>query len=240
VLGVPVERVQLVLGDTDLPPAPMTAGSTSTLSTGSAVQDAATKLKAKLAELARGLLPEADRFGDLLADNNLAIVSADGAWAPQAGSNAFGELPDWSMHSYGAVFAEVRIDAALNIPRLTRAVGVYSAGRIINPRTARSQMIGGIIWGLGQALLETSEIDHKLGRYLSKNLAGYLVPVSADVPEIDVSFIEEHDHHASPIGARGIGELGATGIGPAIANAVFHASGVRVRELPIRPEMFLV
>ena len=239
VLGVPVERVQLVLGDTDLPPAPMTAGSTSTLSTGSAVQDAATKLKAKLSELARGLLPEAARFGDLLADNNLATLSADGAWAPQAGSNAFGEHQDWSMHSYGAVFAEVRIDAALKIPRLARAVGVYSAGRIINPRTARSQMIGGIIWGLGQALLEASEMDHKLGRYLSKNLAGYLVPVSADVPEIDVSFIEEHDHHASPIGARGIGELGATGIGPAIANAVFHASGVRVRELPIRPEMLL-
>jgi xanthine dehydrogenase YagR molybdenum-binding subunit len=239
VLGVPVERVQLVLGDTDLPPAPMTAGSTSTLSTGSAVHNAARKLNAKLSELARGPLPEAVRFCDLLADNNLATLSADGAWAPQAGSNAFGEHQDWSMHSYGAVFAEVRIDAALKIPRLARAVGVYSAGRIINPRTARSQMVGGIIWGLGQALLEASEMDHKLGRYLSKNLAGYLVPVSADVPQIDVSFIEELDHHASPIGARGIGELGATGIGPASANAVFHASEVRVRELPFRPEMLL-
>ena len=105
-LGVPVERVQLVLGDTDLPQAPMTAGSTSTLSTGSAVHDAATKLKAKLSELARGVLPEAARFGDLLADNNLATLSADGAWAPQASSNAFGEHQGWSMHSYGAVFAE--------------------------------------------------------------------------------------------------------------------------------------
>ena len=170
VLGVPIDRVQLVLGDTDLPQAPMTAGSSSTLSVGSAIHDAATKLKAKLSELARDVSPDPCRYGELLADNNLATLTTDGAWAPQAGSNAFGEHKDWSMHSYGAVFAEVRIDVALKIPRLTRAVGVYSAGRIINPKTARSQMIGGIIWGLGQALLEASDMDHKLGRYLSKIL----------------------------------------------------------------------
>ena len=238
VLGVPLEHVQLILGDTDLPQAPMTAGSTSMLSVGSAVHDAATKLKAKLLELARGASPAPRRYGDLLADNNLATLSADGAWAPQAG-NAFGEPEALSIHSYGAVFAEVRVDAELKIPRLTRAVGVYSAGRIINPKTARSQMIGGIVWGLGQALLEASEMDHKLGRYLSKNLAGYLVPVNADVPEIDVSFIDEDDAHASRIGARGIGELGATAIAPAMANALFHATGMRVRELPIRPEVLL-
>ena len=100
-------------------------------------------------------------------------------------------------------------------------------------------MIGGISWGIGQALLEASEVDHRLGRFLSKNLAGYLVPVSADVPAVDVDFVDEVDPHASALGARGIGELGATGIGPAIANAVFHATGVRVRDLPIRPEHLL-
>ena len=235
-LGVAVERVRLALGDTNLPQAPMTAGSSATLSVGSAIHDAATRLKAKLVELARGAALDPARYGDLLADNNLASLSADGSWAPQAGSNAFGEHKDWSMHSYGAAFVEVRIDEIFRIPRLTRAVGVYSAGRIINPRTARSQMIGGIIWGLGQALLESSDMDHKLGRYLSKNLAGYLLPVNADVPDIDVSFVEEIDVHASAIGARGIGELGATGVGAAIANAVFHATGLRVRELPVRPE----
>ena len=118
-------------------------------------------------------------------------------------------------------------------------VGVYSAGKILNAKTARSQMTGGIIWGIGQALLERSETDPGLGRFLSKNLCGYLVPVNADVPEIDTSFVEEFDPHASPLGARGIGELGAIGIGPAIANTVFHATGVRVREMPTRPEHLL-
>jgi xanthine dehydrogenase YagR molybdenum-binding subunit len=119
-------------------------------------------------------------------------------------------------------------------------VGVYSAGRIINPKTARSQMTGGMIWGLGQALLEGSEVDRNLGRFLSKNLAGYLVPVNADVPELDASFIEDEiDERASAHGGKGIGELGGVGAGPAIANAVYHATGIRVRELPIRPEMLL-
>src|ERR1051326_842804 len=125
------------------------------------------------------------------------------------------------------------------IPRVTRGVGVFNAGRIINPKTARSQMLGGFAWGVGQALLEHSEMDHRLGRYLSKNLSGYLVPVNADIPELDMSFIEEPDFTSSAIGARGIGELGACGIGPAIANAIFHATGIRVREVRIRPEMLL-
>jgi len=134
----------------------------------------------------------------------------------------------------------VRVDEDLCIPRLTRMVGVYSAGRIINPRTARSQITGGMIWGLGQALLESSDVDAELGRFVSKNLAGYLVPVSADVPDLDASFIEDEvDEHASLLGAKGVGELGAVGAGPAIANAVFHATGVRVRDLPIRPEALL-
>jgi xanthine dehydrogenase YagR molybdenum-binding subunit len=119
-------------------------------------------------------------------------------------------------------------------------VGVHTVGRVINPRTARSQITGGMIWGLGQALLEASEVDLDLGRFLSKNLAGYLVPVSADVPELDVSFIgDEVDERASTLGAKGMGELGGVGVAPAIANAVYHATGVRVRELPIRPETLL-
>jgi xanthine dehydrogenase YagR molybdenum-binding subunit len=100
-------------------------------------------------------------------------------------------------------------------------------------------MTGGMIWGLGQALLEYSQMDHRLGRFLSKNLAGYLMPANADVPEINVAFVDDNDTIANPIGARGIGELGAIGVGAAIANAVFHATGVRVREAPIRPEQLL-
>jgi xanthine dehydrogenase YagR molybdenum-binding subunit len=172
-------------------------------------------------------------YAGALAARDIELFSADGAWSPEEGA------PSTALFSFGAIFAQVRVDVDIPIPRLSRVVGVYSAGKILNPKTARSQMTGGIIWGIGQALLERSETDPGLGRFLSKNLSGYLVPVNADVPEIDASFVEEFDPYASPLGARGIGELGALGVGPAIANAVFHATGVRVREVPIRPEHLL-
>jgi xanthine dehydrogenase YagR molybdenum-binding subunit len=230
VLGVPVESVALVLGDTVLPVAPFTGGSSATMSVGSAVQDAAAKLRDKLLKAgANG----PDGYPGALAARDIEVLTADGAWAPDEGA------PSAALFSFGAIFAEVRIDVDIPIPRVSRVVGVYNAGRILNPKTARSQMTGGIVWGIGQALLERSETDPGLGWFLSKNLSGYLVPVNADVPEIDVSFVEEFDQHASPLGARGIGELGAIGVGPAIANAVFHATGVRVREVPIRPEHLL-
>lgn len=143
----------------------------------------------------------------------------------RAGGHSLGEDPRWAMHSFGAVFVEVRVDEDFPIPRLTRCVGVYSAGRIINPKTAASQMSGGIIWGVGQALLEHSAMDPVLGRYLSKNFAGYLVPVNADIPEIEVQFVDEFAEHASSLGARGIGELGSAGVAAAVANAAWHATG---------------
>jgi xanthine dehydrogenase YagR molybdenum-binding subunit len=145
-----------------------------------------------------------------------------------------------AIHNFGAVFAEVRVDADLRIPHVSRVVGVYSVGRIVNPRTARSQITGGMVWGIGQALLESSEIDSQLGRYVSKNLSGYLVPVNADVPALEAHFVEDEvDERSGPLGAKGVGEIGGVGIGAAIANAVFHATGIRVRDLPIRPEALL-
>ena len=228
-LGVPVEHVRLTWGDTDLPPAPMTAGSVSTGSAGSAVQDGALKLKKKL-EAAGAKSPAG--YADVVRRSSMERLGAEGEFDPPAESSK-------ALFSFGAVFAEVRVDEQIPIPRVSRIVGVYSAGRIVNPKTARSQMIGGLTWGIGQALLEHSVMDHRLGRFLSKNLAGYLVPVNADVADIDVSFIDEVDPDVNPLGARGIGELGAIGVGAAIANAVFHATGVRVREVPIRPEMLM-
>ena len=228
-LGIPVERVSLVLGDTDLPESPMNAGSRATLSTGSAVQDAARNLKHKLA--AAGADTPAG-YPAALARLGVEKLSADGEWTPGEATHA--------MYSFGAIFAEVRVDEDIPVPRVRRVVGVYNAGKIINPKTARSQMTGGVIWGIGQALLEKSEMDHQHGRFMSKNLAGYLVPVNADVPAIDVSFVDDFDEKVGPLGARGIGELGAIGVGAAIANAVFHATGVRVREVPIRLEHLMV
>jgi xanthine dehydrogenase YagR molybdenum-binding subunit len=231
VLGVEPDRVRIRLADTILPQTGGTVGSSTTLSVGSAVVDAATRLKADLGELAGEAELEPARYATVLRRYHLDHLSADGAWATEEGV---------AMHTFGAVFAEVRVDADLCVPHVSRVVAVYSAGRIVNPKTARSQMTGGLIWGIGQALLEASEVDLQLGRFVSKNLAGYLVPVNADVPELDVSFIEDEvDPHAGRIGGKGVGELAAVGIGAAIANAVFHATGIRVRELPIRPEMLL-
>jgi xanthine dehydrogenase YagR molybdenum-binding subunit len=227
-----------VLGDTTLPWAFGNLGSGTTISAGSAVLDAANKLRARLIELADGDTVDPSGYALLLSSHGLERLSADGAWAP--GGSPLGEQEDISINTWGAVFAEVRVDEQIPIPRLTRMVGVYTVGRVINPRTARSQITGGMIWGLGQALLEASEVDPNLGRFLSKNLAGYLVPVSADVPDLDVSFIEDEvDERASALGAKGMGELGGVGVAPAIANAVHHATGMRIRALPIRPEMLL-
>lgn len=227
VLGVPAESVEVRHGDTTLPEAGITAGSSATMGLGSAVHAAATELREKLAALASSGEEEGSP-ASLLAAAGLPSLMAEARWDPADSSS-----PPLSMHTYGAVFAEVRVDGDLGLVRLNRCVGVYGAGRIINPLAARSQMIGGIVWGIGQALLEQSTFEPNLGRFLSKNLAGYLVPGNADVADIDVSFVDDYDPHASLLGAKGIGELGAVGVSAAIANAVYHATGVRVRDLPI-------
>ena len=144
-----------------------------------------------------------------------------------------------AIFSFSAVFAEVRVDAELGLVRLNRFVGAYDAGRIINPKTARSQAIGGIIWGVGQALLEQSETDPASGQFINRNYSGYLVPTNADIPELDVVFVGGFDEEASPLGTKGLGELTAVSVAPAIANAVYHATGKRIRDLPITVEKLL-
>ncbi|HEY2102633.1 MAG TPA: molybdopterin cofactor-binding domain-containing protein, partial [Chthoniobacterales bacterium] len=147
---------------------------------------------------------------------------------------------DYSIRTFGAVFVEVAVDPDLGLLRLRRVVGSYSVGRIVNPRTASSQMIGGIVWGWGMAAMEQSAFETSLGRFISKNLAGVAIPVNADIPaDMTVHFVDEIDEKAGPIGGKGIGELGATGVAAAVANAVFHATGKRIRDLPITPEKLL-
>lgn len=141
--------------------------------------------------------------------------------------------------SLGAVFAEVLVDPDLGEIRVTRIVGAYGAGMILNAKTARSQLAGGIVYGLSMALLEQTAIDPRTGRYVNADLAEYLVPVNADVPAIDIVLIDENDPHVDVIGVKGIGEIGTTGVATAIANAVFHATVIRVRDLPITLDKLL-
>ena len=217
-LGVPISRVTFRLGDTNYPETPVSGGSQTAATTGSAVYKAATALKARLDSMGSG--------------------GWNGQpWIEEEAST--GENPDaktFSMYSFGAQFAEVRVDADLGEIRVSRMTGVFGAGKILNALTARSQFMGGMVWGVSFALLEHTTYDPRLGRIVNNNLAEYHVPTNADIGEIDVSWVEEDDRHVSAVGAKGIGEIGITGAAAAIANAVYHATGKRVRDLPITPD----
>ncbi|MEW5807981.1 MAG: xanthine dehydrogenase family protein molybdopterin-binding subunit [Actinomycetota bacterium] len=231
-LGVAREQIEMCWGDTQLPAAGPSYGSSITMSAGSAVAAAARDVVIQLA--ARGI---AAIDTDTLRAAGIDEIVGEGRFeTPDGTMNLDGEGTPLALRTWGAVFVEVGVDRDFGLLRLRRAVGVYSAGRIMNPVTARAQMIGGIIWGWGKATLEESDQDPVHGRWLAKNLSNVAVPVNADIPtDLDVSFIDEYDAAASLIGARGIGELGATGVDAAVAAAVHDAVGVRVRELPILP-----
>jgi xanthine dehydrogenase YagR molybdenum-binding subunit len=227
-LGLPIERVKFTLGDTRLPRAPVHGGSMTMASVGSAVQAACRK--AREDALARG---GANDLTDAMRRIGQPIeASAD--VKPGDASQRF------SMHAFGAVFVEVAVDPDLGETRVRRIVGAYGAGRIVNPKTTRSQCIGGMIGGIGMALMEHSIVDGRNGRVPNANFAEYAVPVHADAPAVmDVIFVEEHDPHVNPLGVKGVGEIAMVGVAPAIANAIFHATGKRIRELPITPDKLL-
>jgi xanthine dehydrogenase YagR molybdenum-binding subunit len=218
-LDVAVERVRLEIGDSALPKAPGAGGSMGLSSWGSAIYDAAATLHRAL-----------DERGGTVPLNGL---TAEGS----VGENPAAE--HYAMHAYGAQFAEVRVDMDTGEVRVPRLCGVFAAGRIVNPRTARSQFLGGMTMGLSMALHEETVIDRRFGHFANHDLAEYHIAVCADVREIDISWIDEVDPHVNAFGAKGVGEIGIVGTAAAIANAVHHATGVRVRDLPIRPDKLL-
>ena len=251
-LALPMKKVQFLSGDTILPMTAISGGSTTVSSTGSAIKlacdDAAGKLidlcmqdtasplhevpREKIVCRAGGLCAADDHaksetYAQILSRNNLKNVEGFAKNNPEEQSKQF------SMHSFGAQFAEVRVDPDLGTIRVSRFVTAIGAGKIINAKTAHSQLNGGVIYGIGMALLEETLMDHTHGRIINADLAEYHVPVHADIPLIDAFFVDEEDYHINPIGAKGIGEISIVGVAAAVANAVHHATGVRVRDLPI-------
>jgi xanthine dehydrogenase YagR molybdenum-binding subunit len=250
-LGVPLADVTVKLGDSSLPAAPVEGGSFTTASVGSAVHAACRGLQQKLLVLARetaatplGRASLADvEFADghirLKADPSRRVSLTDAVRAGGDGriekeaSAGPPEEDKFAHATHSAVFVEVKVDEQLGVVRVTRVVSAVAAGRILNPKVAGSQIIGAVVGGIGMALEEQSDMDHRFGRFMNHNLAEYHVPVNADVPPIDVIFVEEKDDAINPLGVKGVGEIGIVGTAAAIANAIFHATGKRVRDLPI-------
>jgi xanthine dehydrogenase YagR molybdenum-binding subunit len=248
-LGLPMDKVQFCLGDSRFPGIVLAGGSQQSASIGSAVMAAQQELVTQLLKLAgkgsplHGLKPDdvEGREGGLgklddpaCFDSYTAILERAGQdeLVAEAGAPPPLETQHWSMHSHGALFCEVRVNEVTGETRVSRFLGSFDCGRILNAKTAASQFRGGIVMGLGLALMEETQFDERNGRIMNPSLAEYHVPVHMDVPDIEVMWTDIPDPH-SPMGARGVGEIGITGVGAAVANAVFNATGKRIRDLPI-------
>jgi xanthine dehydrogenase YagR molybdenum-binding subunit len=252
-LGLPLADVTFKLGDSSLPKAPVEGGSATVASVGTAVHNACQKVRARLFELATKApgspiahaKPAQVTFANGRisltqdASRSLSIVEAMRAGPVTQIEEKAAAFPKTLLQSrytrcvHSAVFAEVRVDEALGLVKVSRIVSAVAGGRVINPKTARSQILGAIVMGIGMAIEEETHIDQQYGRFINHDLAEYHVPVNADVPPIDVIFVEEKDSIVNPLGAKGLGEIGIVGVAAAITNAVYHATGVRVRDLPV-------
>jgi xanthine dehydrogenase YagR molybdenum-binding subunit len=241
VTGLPISKIRFELGDASFPPSGSQGGSATVSSVGSAVFDACTALKALLAEaglafeagVVKPVVGKSDTLQQVLSTQHKSFFEVTKS------SKGGPEQDKYSMYSFSIHFAEVRVHPGTGVVRVKRVVTVADSGRIVSPKTAASQMIGGVTGGIGMALTEEGVIDHRFGRFVNNNLADYHVPVSADVPHIETIFIDKPDPYINPMGAKGMGEIALIGFSAAVANAVYHATGKRIRELPITPDKIL-
>jgi xanthine dehydrogenase YagR molybdenum-binding subunit len=256
-LGLELDQLEFRSGSSDLPDAGIAGGSSHTATAGMAIHNAGADVVARLADLATndtrsplygagnaGVIARSGRlvrrddpsrgesYADILGRAGLEQIEGRGTGGNPNPMEAHAQS-DYAMHAHGAVFAEVKVDPDLEQMRVTRVVGAFAAGRIINPRLVQSQLYGGMIWGVSFALHEKAVMDLRSGRPMNANLAEYHVPVNADVPSLEAILVEEHDPHVNALGIKGVGEIGITGTAGAVANAVWHATGIRIRKFPI-------
>jgi xanthine dehydrogenase YagR molybdenum-binding subunit len=250
-LGLPIENITIKLGDSTLPQAPVEGGSWMAASASHAVVATAEDIRGELLALAKKMKgsPLADaKLEDVTLTDGKIVSKQDASRAVSIAdmmrhgkidriekekTNSFPDDKSHARNTHSAVFAEVKVDEQLGVIRVTRVVSAVAAGRILNTKTASSQIMGGVVWGIGMALHEETLLDHKFGRVMNANIAEYHVPVNADVHDINVIFVDEPDDIVNPLGIKGVGEIGIVGVAAAIANAVYHATGKRVRDLPI-------
>ena len=250
-LGLPLESVSIKLGDSTLPQSPVEGGSWIAASVSNGIATTSGAVREELLRLAKQMpnSPLADATPDEVAlvdsklvskrDQSRAVSIVDAMRhggvdrIEQEKSTSFPDDGSHAHNTHSAIFAEVKVDEELGVIRVTRVVNAVAAGRILNAKTARSQIMGGVVWGIGMALHEETLLDHRFGRIMNANIAEYHVPVNADVHDIEVIFVDEPDAMVNPLGVKGVGEIGIVGTAAAIANAIYHATGKRVRDLPI-------
>ncbi|WP_295799929.1 xanthine dehydrogenase family protein molybdopterin-binding subunit [Mucilaginibacter sp.] len=228
VMGIPAEKIKFDMGDSSLPPSPTQGGSQITSTVGSAVHDACVELKEKFKSMAGNI--DATNYTQILKQQNLDKLEVT------TSSKGGAEQGKYAMYSWSVHFMKVLVHPTTGVVKINKAISVADAGLIISPKTARSQMIGGTIMGIGMALTEEAIIDHRYGRLVNNNFADYHVPVQADIPQVEAYFVNKADTILNPIGAKGMGEIATIGVAAAVANAVYNATGKRVRELPITPD----
>jgi xanthine dehydrogenase YagR molybdenum-binding subunit len=230
-LGLPADKITFELGNSSLPAAPTQGGSSTVSSVGSAVNDVCEALKKKLHELAGN--NDSIDYSNILKQHNLPSLELT------VESDVNPDAKKYSMYSFSAHFVQVYVHPLTGVVKIKKVIAVVDGGKIVNMKTASSQMIGGAVGGIGMAMTEEAVIDDRFGRYVNSNLADYHVPVNADIPQIEAIFINKPDPVLNPLGTKGIGEISLIGVAPAVANAVYNATGKRIREMPITPDKIL-